>query len=287
VPERKRLRPSSTREVGDRLKLHRRHLRADGRDYTVITLRPGTRARFSTNHYHGTWHILSDPHGAVLLSRLLWGLACQRRPGTVVIIDRRFIDPNPFDAERGTPIALVPADLTHLPARTARHLGRRLTAPATMPGTVRWHTWGLAEAVEEYRTQRADGTWWRRWRPDEDVRAVEVDRLGGLLHVRGSASLLRSWALSVATMADDVYGDMSYAELHGPKWELCRSDGEVQTFRDYHRRVSDATISRREVLAAGPVPGEPAELRPLVWKRNDLVRSRRSATWRVLGGEGA
>ncbi|WP_433436315.1 hypothetical protein [Nonomuraea sp. CA-141351] len=38
----------------------------------MITLRPGTRARFSTNFYHGTWHILSDPHGALLLSRLLW-----------------------------------------------------------------------------------------------------------------------------------------------------------------------------------------------------------------------
>ncbi|MGN9787862.1 hypothetical protein ACTMTF_41015 [Nonomuraea sp. ZG12] len=275
MPEGKRLRPGGAREVGERLKLHRRQLRADGRDYTVITLRPGTRARFSTNHYHGTWHVLSDPHGAVLLSRLLWGLSFQRRPDTVVIIDRRFIDPNPFDAEQGSPIALVPAELTYLPARTARQLSRRLAVPGAMSGTVRWQTWGLAGAVGEYRDRRADRTWWQQWHPVEDVRAAEVEQFGGLLNLRGSASLLRSWALSVATMADYAHEGMSYTELAGPKWELCRGDGEVQTFRDYHRRVSDATVSRREVLAEGPVPAEAAELRPLVWRRNELVRSRR------------
>ncbi|TMR24290.1 hypothetical protein ETD86_05130 [Nonomuraea turkmeniaca] len=235
----------------------------------MITLRPGTRARFSTNFYHETWHILSDPHGALLLSRLLWGLSFQRQPDTVVVIDRRFIDPNPFDAEQGDPIALVPADLTHLSSRTARHLSRRVAVPGTMSGTVRWHTWSLDVAVNEWRTQRADGTWWRQWRPEEDIRAAEITRLGGLLNVRASSSLLRRWAVYVATMHDYVYGGMSYTELDGPKGEPCRSDGEVQTFHDYHQRVSVARISRREVLAAENTPGEPAELRPLIWSRND------------------
>ncbi|TKK85962.1 hypothetical protein FDA94_24000 [Herbidospora galbida] len=241
----------------------------------MITLRPGTRARFSTNFYHQTWHILSDPHGALLLSRLLWGLSFQRQPDTVVIIDRRFIDPNPFDAKQGDPIALVPADLTHLRARTARHLSRRSATPGTTSGTVRWHTWGLDAAVDEWRTQRAAGTWWRVWRPEEDVRAAEVTQLGGLLNVRASSSLLRRWAVHVATMRDHAYKGMSYTELDGSKWEPCRSDGEVQTFRDYRQRVSVATISRREVLAAENELGTPAELRPLVWSMNDTVRSRR------------
>ncbi|MER5420740.1 hypothetical protein [Streptosporangium roseum] len=241
----------------------------------MITLRPGTRARFSTNFYHQTWHVLSDPHGALLLSRLLWGLSFQRQPNTVVIIDGRFVDPNPFDAEQGDPIALVPADLTHLPARAVRHLSRRFAVPGTVSGTVRWHTWGLDAAVDEWRAQRADGTWWRRWRPEEDARTVEVERLNGVLSMRASSSLLRRWAVDVATMGDYVYKGMSYTELDGPEWELCRSDGEVQTFRDYHRRVSVAKISRGEVLAAGNAPGEPAELRPLIWDRNAAVRSRR------------
>ncbi|MEV7907704.1 hypothetical protein [Streptomyces anulatus] len=110
-----------------------------------------------------------------------------------------------------------------------------------------------------------------------------MSQLGGLLSVRASSSLLRRWAVYVATMGDDVYKGMSYTELDGPKWELCRSDGEVQTFRDYHRRVSIAKVSRREVLAAENAPGEPAELQPLVWSRNDTVRSRRrQRTSRVL-----
>lgn len=192
-----------------------------------------------------------------------------------MIIDRRFIDPNPFDAEQGDPIALVPADLTHLPARTARRLRRRLAVPGTAAGTVRWHTWGLDVAVDEWRAQRAEGTWWRRWRPEKDVRAAEVERLNGVLSVRASPSLLRHWAVYVAMMGDDVYEGMSYTELDGPRWELCRSDGEVQTFHDYHRRVSVARISRREVPATENTSGEPAELRPLIWSRNDTVRSRR------------
>lgn len=45
LPARKRLRPASRRDVGERLKLHRRLIRIDGREYTVITPRPG----FSAN----------------------------------------------------------------------------------------------------------------------------------------------------------------------------------------------------------------------------------------------
>lgn len=41
--------PRSARIVGDGLKLHRRSLRLDGRVHTVISLRPGTTARFGTN----------------------------------------------------------------------------------------------------------------------------------------------------------------------------------------------------------------------------------------------
>ncbi|MBN6054460.1 hypothetical protein JYK22_21140, partial [Nonomuraea sp. RK-328] len=250
-------------------------VRADGRDYTVITLRPGTRARFSTNFYHQTWHVLSDPHGALLLARLLWGLSFQRRPGTVVLIDRRFIDPNPFDSDPGDPIALVPALLTHLPARTARHLSRRVAEPGSQSGTVQWQTWGLAAAVEELRGRYTNPDWPRVCRALDDERAAEVHHLGGVLSLRAAPPLLRSWAVLVATMGDDVWHGMSYTELDGTgPWDAGR-DGEVQTFLDYHRRVSVARTSRREVLAARDTPADPAEVRPLVWDRNDAVLSRR------------
>ncbi|GAA2683838.1 hypothetical protein [Nonomuraea recticatena] len=275
MPERKRPRPSNTCQAGDRLKLHRHRLRADGRDYNVITLRPGTRARFSTNFFHQTWHILSDPHGARVLSRLLWGLSFQRQPDTVVIIDRRFIDPNPFDAEQGDPIALVPAHLTHLPARTTGQLSRRVPAPeAACSGTVRWHTWGLDAAMDAWRADRAESDQFL-WRSANFGRAAEVARLNGVLRVRAEPSLLRSWAVHVATMNDHAYEGMAYTELEGPRWELCRSDGEVQIFHDYRRRVSVATVSRREVLSSENVPGEAAELQPLIWNHSATVRDRR------------
>src|SRR5215831_7359241 len=126
VTLRARPRPDAATRVVDRVKLHRRAMPLDGRLYTVITPRPGTDVRFSTNYFHGTWHILSDWHGARMLGRLLWGMAFQRKPGTLLLIDRPFLDPNPFDAEPADPIALVPAPLTPLTTKAARHLRRRL-----------------------------------------------------------------------------------------------------------------------------------------------------------------
>jgi hypothetical protein len=109
----------------------------------VITLRPGTDSRFSTNYFHETWHILSDFHGSRLLGRLLWGLAFQRNPGTVVLIDRPHLDPTPFEPEPASPILLVPEWLTPLRAGTVRALRGMLPLTAPPAGTVRWQTPGL------------------------------------------------------------------------------------------------------------------------------------------------
>lgn len=77
-----RPRPHAATRIVDRFKLHRRRLRLDGREYTVVALRPGTEARFSTNFFHGTWHVLSDWHGARLLGCLLggWHTSAPRAP---------------------------------------------------------------------------------------------------------------------------------------------------------------------------------------------------------------
>jgi hypothetical protein len=120
----------------------------------VITLRPGTDARFSTKFFHGTWHILSDWHGARLLGRLLWGLAYQRVPSTLVLVDRPFLDPNPFDAEPSDPIAFVPVPLTPLSSKAARELRERLPLSGPPDGTVRWQTDGLDVLVAAHRGQR-------------------------------------------------------------------------------------------------------------------------------------
>jgi hypothetical protein len=119
----------------------------------VITPRPGTGVRFSTNRYHQTWHVLSGLSGAQLLAHLLWGLAYQRVPGTLVVIGAPWLDPEPFGAGRSDPVAVVPAMLTAIGPQAARQLRQRL--PLSRPaGTVRWHAPELAPAVAADRDDR-------------------------------------------------------------------------------------------------------------------------------------
>jgi hypothetical protein len=253
------------------VKLHRRELRLDGRRYTVVTLRPGTDARFSTNHYHDTWHILSDWHGARLLGRLLWGLAYQRKPGTIVLIDRPFLDPNPFDAEPADPIALVPALLTPFTAGAARELRRRLPLTGPNDGTVRWHTPGLVPAVAALRAarERPPGEYRPQWIPPVGFQG-RTDRVGGIVALAAVPAVLKEHATFVYRLGDHPYEGMDYTELDWP-------NGEVQVFRDYRRRVSAARIARREVLTELPRDDrrpDPATLNPLIWRRTDEVRQR-------------
>jgi hypothetical protein len=235
------------------VKLHRRVVRLDGRPYTVVTLRPGTDVRFSTNHFHDTWHLLSDWRGARLLGRLLWGLAYQRVPGTLVLIDGPFLNPNPFDAEPADPIALVPAHLTALTTAAARALRRRWYGPPD--GTVRWHTHGLDAAAVAAR-------------PAPRGRLERVDRIGGLVVFTAIPRAMADFAMLVYRLGACSSFGMDYVETAG--WT-----GEVQVFADYRHRVSAARVARREVLAevGGGLP--PAQLRPLVWQRGTEVRRRR------------
>lgn len=271
---RKRTRPRSARDTGDRLKLHRRVLWADGREYTVISLRPDARVRFSTNRYHETWHILSDDHGARVLGRLLWGLSFQRRPGTIVVIGPPHLDPNPFDAEPATPIALVHADLTVLTPEAARRLRHLLTAPAKPDGTVRWHAWGLDQEAARFHRFRETGEW-PAWEPRPDDRRSAVERIGGMLVLRGLPKRLREWAVYVAMLDSGRRDGMDYVYLE-TNWPIGPTDGEVQIFRNYRQRVSVATVSRREILGdADTARLPPEQINERIWAYNSLVRARR------------
>ncbi len=262
-------RPTAATRIVERLKLHRRRLRLDGCDYTVVTLRPGTYARFSTNYFHETWHLLSDWHGARLLGRLLWGLAYQRMPGTLVLIDRPFLDSNPFDAELSDPIVLVPALLTPLRNRAARELRRQLPLRGPVDGSIRWHTPGYVPAVLARRARQARSV--GEWR-EPYVRPTgfqeRVDRIGGLVALAAVPQALREYATYVGTLGDWSQDGMSYAEIDWPH-------GEVQVFRDYRRRVSAARVARQEILAEHPEPLGPETLRSLIWDRGTVVRHRR------------
>ncbi|MFI2231816.1 TfoX/Sxy family DNA transformation protein [Nocardia testacea] len=250
----KQQRPRSARIVGDGLKLHRRSLRLDGRVHTVISLRAGTAARFSTNYFHDTWHLLSDDHGSRLLATLLWGLSYQARPATVLLIDRPFLTPTPFEADPADPILLVPGWCTRLTPRAVRELMRRLPLRTAPEGTVRWRAHGLTTA-----------TYSPHWAPHRG----RTERVKGAIVVTPSSPAeCRDWALYIAAMDTGAHGtDYTYLDDHH-RWVT----GEVQTFRRFHHMVGTAGQARRTVLRRAEAGADPITLRPEIWEAADVIR---------------
>ncbi|GAA4219106.1 hypothetical protein FHR32_004437 [Streptosporangium album] len=73
-----------------------------------------------------------------------------------------------------------------------------------------------------------------------------------------------------------MYEGMSYVYLDPSGAPRCWGDGEVQVFCDYRQRAATARISRHEVLAGLTAVPAPADLNPLVWRRNGQKRRTRS-----------
>ena len=283
-----RRRPAAARAAADGMKLHRRTVRLAGAGHTVIGLRPGTRARFSTNLFHGTWHVLSDGRGARLLARLLWGLSYQSRPGTLLVIDRPFLVPTPFEADPPDPIVVVPDWHTPFGPRHARALARALPLRGAPDGTVRWRTHGLDAALADPRA------WFRATFPARDPDRGRVERRSGLIVLRpGDRDDMRAWAVHAGWLDPCNRYGMDYTYLG--TWRRGYT-GEIQVFRDFHRDVGVAKRAREEVLRERGLagrdptgPGGPVEfdlLRARIWDRSGAIkrgRGRLVANCRNLG----
>jgi hypothetical protein len=263
------------------MKLHRTVAYPDGREYTLVTLRPSTTERFAVNRFHDMWHVLSGRAGAKLFARLLWGLAYQRHRNTLVVVDRRFLDPTPFEADPAPPIVLVPTDRTPFGGAAARDLRRLPSRPKSPDGTVRWQTHGLDTALAD-----VDAWWrsnpWAAW----DGHAYHHTRTAhrvlreGLIVLPGSARELRQDAMAVAALAVSQATPMDYTFL---------SRYEFQVFHDFRRRVSAARTARREIQAlatppdhfAGPSHHEDDPVRRHIRERGTEIRERRMRGRRV------
>jgi hypothetical protein len=247
---RKVQRPAAARLVGDGMKLHRRTIRCGRSVFTVVSLRPGATARFSTAYEHDTWHVLSDAHGGRLLAHLLWGLSFQARPGTLVLIDRPFLVPAPFDAARPAPIVVAPTWCTPFDTPTAARLSRCLPLRGAPEGTVRWRTFGLARKLQAERREAemwpAPGPGAGRGLPDlrpGDPEHGRVDRMGGIVTLLpASVRECRSWALQAARLDPREFGTavarLSTRRHHG-------YEGEIQLFQQFQRLVDEAERARR------------------------------------------
>lgn len=226
------------------LKVHLRELHTpSGALLRVVTLRHATRARFSTNFFHSTWHLLSDGAGAALLARLLWGLAFQRRPGTVVLLHGEHLVPTPFEADPPDPILLAQSG-TRLEADALRCLRKTFVRRAPVGKTIRWHTFGFPLALEAGR--RGEGLHWRdvgRLRQQE-----RMGRVGGVLCYSAPPEMLKEQALRIHAL--QRCGGMGYHFLAEHRERGCHADGEVQIFRTFQDMVSAARVARREVLGS-------------------------------------
>jgi hypothetical protein len=223
------------------LKLHLRVLEIHRRVLRVVTLRPQTATRFSTNYFHDTWHILGGTDGAALLGRLLWGLAFQRQPGTLVLIDDRHLVPTPFEADPADPILLIPDGLTRVVDDDLRALRLRLRRAPGAPTTIRWHTFGMPAAL-------AVDTPWQRCDPLRALRTRErMARRAGYLCYTAPPAILRDHGLGIYRMHACSQRWGSYfplAERAGKRWHY---DGEFQQLPGLAWDISAARVARREV----------------------------------------
>jgi|GEM_PF-1291625 len=244
------------------LKLHLRTFEIHGRTLRLVTLRPQIGVRFSTNYFHDTWHILAGPDGAALLGRLLWGLAFQHHPGTLILIDAPHLVPTPFEADPPAPILLVPDGLTRVDDDLLRALKLRLRRSPGAPTTIQWHTFGMAPALA-----RDDLRHWR-WRVhernDPKWNRERMSRRAGFVCYTAPPPVLREHALGIYGMRGGFDGYHPLADHPGSQ---CRGyDGEFQVIANFAARVSAAQVARRAVV--GDAPGVLAE-RDVRWSIYD------------------
>lgn len=261
------------------LKLHLRLATIAGRTYRLITLRPDTQAAFSTNNYHATWHIVSDPAGARLLARLLWGLAYQRQPDTLIVLHGAHLKPTPFDGDPSEPILLAASHLTRLDAKTARVLKARLPHLGNPMQTVRWQTFGLDALLSEqdrfYPLAESRALDWaeNRWQWQHE----QMHHLGGCLCYMAPPALLRYQAFQVYRVGAEAKPgrDNSHYLAENSRVSVY-GDGEVQIFTDYRERRTLAMAARREVLAEAGRPQHPDDLHRAIYARYWEVEDRRA-----------
>lgn len=264
-------------------KLHLRPIAINRRTYRVASLRPSCGVGFSTNYYHQTWHIISDPAGAAVLARLLWGLAFQKQPGTFVCIHGPHLRPTPFDAAPSDPIVLVPTGLTPVVADDLRALRERLRRPSREGMRVGWPSFGLDRLLDEEERDELHDRRPSNWQVWRDQELIDVRHEGGCVVVAGPACALRQAARALHYLASSG-GDGNYTYLG--RYQGSSPDGEVQVFDRYHSMLSEAAEARRRTLAAGDAPREPADF---LWtvglRRHEICEERRAARPRAEATE--
>jgi hypothetical protein len=214
-----------------------------GSRYAVLSPRPSVEARFATNRYHDTWHIVTDVSGAHLLARLCWAMAFQRHPGTVLVIDPPLLVPNPFDGDPPAPIVIVNNDLGPFDREAAASLRAALPFRSPSEGTVVLQTRGLDIALSDLKEfeRREDQARWR----DLHQKRRWIDGSAGLMVIASPPPVLRKWGVDLSGLGSWSHQGSSWAELDYPQKE-----GEVQVLEHFGARVENAVEIRNRLFPA-------------------------------------
>jgi hypothetical protein len=237
-----------------RTRVHLRTVTVRRRQLTVLSPRPDHRARFATNYYHETWHVLTSTGGARYLARVCWAMAYQRKPGTVFLIGPNHIVGNPFDADPSCSIVVHNCDLGSFSRAEATVVQRHLPWRSQPERTVTLHTHGLTQAAQGTGNDRD----WEPSRWNAHQQRCWISRTGGLVILAGTAPVLRSWAVMLSSVGSSFFNRSDEVELNWP-------DGEVQVLQGFTKRVTAAAIARSRLF-----PGREHE---------ELSRDERAVVW--------
>jgi hypothetical protein len=243
----------------DRLKVHRRALRLDGLEYTVLSPRPSEAARFATNRFHETWHIVCDGPSAQLFARLCWAMAFQQRERTFILIDAPLLAPNPFDADPPTPIVIANNDLGPISRDAMKALRSKVPLDTPSMGTVVLQTRGLDVAMEDEEAfhRRDDQAAWRH----EHQKRRWIDGSSGLWLVAAPPPVLRGWGVDLLSLGRQIHPGMEWETY----LDYPENSGEVQVIGDFTVEVDAAVTVRNQLF-----PGKADEM---------LTEDERSQVW--------
>jgi hypothetical protein len=225
----------------ERLKVHRRALRLDGLEYTILSPRPSETARFATSRLKETWHVVSDGAGAQLFARLCWAMAFQQRERTFVLIDMPLLLPNPLDADPSVPIVIANSDIGPIGPGALDALRSELPLDTPSMGTVVLQTRGLDIALEDEAAfhRRDDQTTWR----NEYQKRHWIEGTNELLIMAAPPPVLRGWGVELSNLAKHPHPGMEWATyLDHPE-----KTGGVEVIGDFATHV-DAAIAKRNQL---------------------------------------
>jgi hypothetical protein len=198
-------------------------------------------ARFATNRYHETWHVISDGAGAQLLARLYWAMAFQQRQRTFVLIDRPLLVPNPFDADPSTPIIIVNNDLGPLEREVVKDLQPKVPLDTPSMGTVVLQTRGLDAALEDEAAfhRRDDQATWR----DHHQKRRWIEGTSGFLVMAAPPPVLRGWGVELSNLGKQTRDGMEWSHLDDPE-----KTGEIQIIGDFTKQVEAAIALRKQLF---------------------------------------